>query len=240
MIDLVLEKNYDFVIVLGLPPVDQEGNFVNFEQNLGGQPVYIGGEFRAAAVSAMYKLNPKSNFVMLAGLELGPDKEVIEKTMQMEQYFRTKHPDMKISRINSLPCTRHNLIALGNAEKQGVSLQNGKVAIVSNAYHESRIRAWKEDLAKKGTHLPEFDFVSPETVGIPEAASKLDSGFERRLWLESAGLEAINHDAYQDRCQKGLVEILKEKLGEEKLKWLLSGEERVKFLEGHNREIKRL
>src|SRR3989338_6575424 len=137
------KQSFDAIIVLSSRQIDKEGRFANFERDKSGNEVYIGGEARMRAASASYIQNPDARFIMLGGVEIDQQGTLLEKTLEMEKYLKILHPKIKISRINSLPCTRHNLIAFANAPQEDLKLET--VALLSNDYHRQRIEAWQSD-----------------------------------------------------------------------------------------------
>ena len=58
-------------------------------------------------------------------------------TDTMEQFIKQRNRDAHVQKVNSLPCTRHNVIALFH-QFLGRQLEGKRVAVLTNEYHLRR------------------------------------------------------------------------------------------------------
>jgi hypothetical protein len=226
----MINKNFDYIIVLGLSPKTPDGKFVDFQTGAQGK-MYLGGTARMNAAVKAYGENPQATFIFLAGLYIKENGEVLEKGLQMEQFLKDRCPGVRVMQINSLPCTRHNLVALANSDDKEFIGKN--VGLLSNAYHENRIKAWQKSLEGEGVKLPEFTFLCTEDFGEPELAGQGDESFDNRIKAEKAGIEKIHSHQYNDHClSEGEIKLWKNFEAEQLSKMLTNSEMQI-FLGRH-------
>src|SRR3989344_5163902 len=126
----------DYIIVLN-PDKKIHGQFPNFKDGK-----YLGGATRMAAAITIAKENQFSEIILVGGYneDNGKDKSTFfqksQKVEDMKDYLNENKIKNSIVTINSLPCTKHNLIAVFN--KYQKKFENKKVGILTNKYHLSR------------------------------------------------------------------------------------------------------
>ncbi len=106
-------KDLDYLIVLcpEINPSDK-GVFSDFKHGL-----YLGGKIRMKAAYEAYKINSQLKFIIVAdynGVNGGAYNES-QRTDDMKNYLISSGVNIdSIRQANSLPCTRHNLVAVFN------------------------------------------------------------------------------------------------------------------------------
>ncbi len=128
-------KDLDYLIVLcpEINPSDK-GVFSDFKHGL-----YLGGRTRMKAACEVYKINSQLKFILVAdynGVNGGTYNES-QRTDDMKDYLISSGVNIdSIRQVNSLPSTRHNLVAVFNNYKD--ILKNEKVGLLTNLYHMPR------------------------------------------------------------------------------------------------------
>lgn len=195
---------YDIIIVLCPSKKNKEGKFPEF---LNGE--YLGGQTRMDAAVEIYKENEKARFILVGGYN--EDNGITDyyresqKTTDMEEYMIDNGVEKNnIRTVNSLPCTRHNLIAIFNTYKKKLDGRN--IGLLTNFYHMARaLRFWTK-LVKE---IKEF----MEIQSFPKSiiAESIIGGGERYIRYceyistlegEIKGLIDIEKNLYRDNCFK--------------------------------------
>ena len=136
---------YNIIIVL-CPEKKFNGKFPEFKNGK-----YLGGQTRMDAAVMVCQKNKKAKIILVGGYNKDNGEEnnfykESKKTMDMKEYLISKGIDEKqIFIVNSLPCTKHNLIAIFNKYRNDlIRSKSSSIAIITNEYHLPRtLRLWK-------------------------------------------------------------------------------------------------
>lgn len=215
--------NYDTVIVFCPDKKGIDGKFPDFQDGK-----YLGGQVRMDAAVRVYEDNKNAEFVLVGGYNEDNGDEgsnyyqKSDKTSDMKDHMIDKGvAEDHLVVVNSLPCTRHNLIAIFN--KYGENLKAQRIAILTNFYHIPRaLRFWSK-LRDEMPHLRNLDVPRPIAA---ETMGDINKGLEyiTRIEGELSGLIDIELDGYKDKCIKEKYERI---LQEEHSVLLTCGEEKM-------------
>jgi len=217
-----MKNFYDFIIIPSSETRTREGQFSNFD----GKGMYLGGQARMDAVVKAYELFPSSTFVVAGGLDIKPEGETYSKAAEMADFLKEHRSEMNVEIINSLPCSRHNLIAVFNSLPKDVEKQ---IALISNEFHLPRLNAFWKSLQEE-YNLPSPDLLAPKDFGIreDEIVDENSETYLARIRLEEAGVHSLEEGKYKDSCYEKLPEY-RYILGEN-INSMLSKRERAYFL----------
>jgi len=162
---------------------------------------YLGGQIRMDAAVEIWKKYKKVEFILVGGYD---EDGGTDKTLDMKVYIENKIDkkyNTKIEIVNSLPCTRHNLIAILN--KYDKDLENKTIGILSNFYHIPRIlNLWsqlKDDNYKINFNNIKLEpLIAEKQIGVNYPIGVIE--YIVRLEEEIRGLIDINTNAYKDGC----------------------------------------
>jgi hypothetical protein len=224
---------YEIVIVLCPEKTDKDGRFPEFKDGK-----YLGGQTRMNATCEIFKKNKKAEFIIVGGYDPN-DNDRSQKMIDMENFLEEQCKKIKVVKCPSLPCTRHNLIAIFNTwKKKSKDIKGKRIGLLTNFYHLPRtLRFWGELVNKE-----EFKKIpDPIPTPIPIAAESVSqiSGeiyirfteYILRIDKERDGLRDIENGIYIDSC------LLEENFNQfkrvlkNKQDILLTNEERKKFKE---------
>jgi|GEM_PF-4398515 hypothetical protein len=213
------KEKYDYIIVL-CPEVNPEdkGVFEDFKHGL-----YLGGKVRMEAAVKLYKEHKKVILILVA--DYNEEKKgksnyykESQRTDDMQKYlFREGVAKESMVVVNSLPCTRHNLVAVFNMFEDKFKGKN--VALLTNQYHFPRsLLFWldlkKVDRYKNISSRPQL--VSAEDIINDKAQHKEKKMYADRLRSEEKGILDFVSGNYDDRCivRKEYQKIAKERKSE--------------------------
>jgi len=151
--------------------------------------MYLGAQTRMDALVTLARRMPAEPIVVVGGY--GHDGSQLQCD-QMAEYVTKVLPNRKVTKVNSLPCTNHNIIALAKNKQ----LRNGKMTVLSSGYHLPRVYAFwnKQDLGP-------VNLVSAEDVMNYDPKIEFLVEFERRQASEAQGQWHIKTGKYQDSCK---------------------------------------
>ena len=146
---------YDIIIIL-CPYKKLNGKFPEF---LNGK--YIGGQTRIDATVELSKENEKAIFILVGGYNqddgvVGSDHYTkSQKTTDMNDYLLGKIAGQnRISIVNSLPSTKHNLVAIFKKYEK-LRDDNLNIGLLTNTYHLPRALSWWEELINNENEFKE-------------------------------------------------------------------------------------
>lgn len=198
---------YEKIIVFS--PCVLEGVSDPFPNLEGGS--YVGGQIRMQATLKACRIWPDAEFVMLGGMAVSKvhPSSLFKKAEVMARFVKQHCAWIRPIVVNSLPCTRHNMIALFN--KFGNELISGRrVAVLSNLYHRERImRFWVKGREEFGySQIADPDFISAEElVSSNGIMPKYADALKKREESEKQGLLDIENGVYRDHCLEKLALI---------------------------------
>jgi hypothetical protein len=200
----------------GLPMSEKPLAFEDIENSTG---LYVGGQVRlAAAAEFSIRFKPRA-VVVVGGITA---KERFRQTAAARQFILERNADANVIAINSLPCTRHNVIAIFN--QLGSKLQGERTGVLTNSYHLPRFLAFWSDLQKS------FGLNLGPPMAIPAgsiSANPLMHGvpYQKRMDAEAAGLADLRAGKYVDRCLDRL-DLFRDEVVQHP-DWYLAPEERT-------------
>jgi hypothetical protein len=182
------------VLIVPSPILSDAGDaFLDIDPVTG---MFTGGHLRlCAAAEFATRWRPRS-IAVVGGLHA---QHGTRMTDTMEQFIKQRNRDAQVQKVNSLPCTRHNVIALFN--RLGRQFEGRRVAVLTNEYH---LRRFLEFWSRLQT---EYDFRVPEPLGIAAEwiAPSVDTDFtsaalEQRRKSEARGVADLRAGKYVDPC----------------------------------------
>jgi len=193
-------KKLDYLIVL-CPEINPEddGKFFDFKKGL-----YLGGKARMMASYKAYTINNNLKLILVAdynGVNGGVYKES-QRTNDMKNYLlKLGVPSNSMQIVNSLPCTRHNIVAIFNSFKN--LFKNKNVGLLTNLYHMPRALLFWSELKeiKEYKNIPNTPVVIvSENLIETDLKNKKDIRYIRRLELEMQGIIDLSVKQYKDGC----------------------------------------
>lgn len=193
---------YNIVIVLC--PSKREGKAKKFPEFKDG--MYLGGQTRMDAAVKIYKDNKNAQIILVGGYNENSAES--DKVTHMKQFLEERcGKNINISLRPSLPCTRHNFIAIFNMWKKNKAtfkkLKNTKIGLLTNFYHLPRaLRFWSELVNQK-----EFAGIpTPLPINAESITGDSSEAYIRfieylfRIRSEKEGLKDIEDGQYRDDC----------------------------------------
>jgi len=214
MKSIIVKSKYDIIIVLNASERNQKTRlFDEYDKGL-----YLGGQTRMEAAAEICKNNMDSKIIVVGGLKDNPESiDDSKKTKDMEEYLlENVGKQINIQRINSLPCTKHNFIAIFiHWSANQIDLTEKKVAILTNYYHLPRTFKFLSnaiiDYGIKGS--PIFIPIAAESIiNKSEIYESKSTEFLKRLQGEVKGLSDLEKGEYKDPCLYKKEEYEKGKL----------------------------
>ncbi|MDD5639196.1 MAG: ElyC/SanA/YdcF family protein [Candidatus Pacebacteria bacterium] len=211
---------YDIVIVLCPEKKDPDDKFPEFKNNK-----YLGGQTRMDAACEIFKKNKGAEFVLVGGYDQNSKKS--KKVEDMREFLKEKCENIIILERPSLPCTRHNLVAVFNYWiKERKEIKGKKIGILTNFYHLPRaLRFWGELVNEK-----EFSEIPVPIPIIAESIVEKSDAYTRfieyilRTDSEINGLKDNEKGTYKDNCLDKNMEHFKSVINDEKEILLTSAE----------------
>jgi hypothetical protein len=194
---------YDIVIVLC--PEERDKTTDRFPEYNKKDGSYLGGQTRMDAAVALYKRNKSTKFFVVGGLDKRC-KTLCDsvKTKGMKDYLVEEcGKDIVVTRINSLPCTRHNFIAtFVDWKSQSLTLENKIVGILTNFYHLPRSFKFLGQVLQnyKIDGNPLFIPIAAESIVCQPEIYINNQEYLLTLKNEVQGMQVIEDYAYKDGC----------------------------------------
>jgi len=125
-------------------------------------------------------------------------------TDTMEKFIKERSNGVQVQKINSLPCTRHNVIALFN--QLGRQLEGKRVAVLTNEYHLRRfMEFWSRVQFEYGFRVAEPLGIAAEWI-CPSAETDFTwAALELRRKAEARGVAELRAGKYVDPCLSQLA-----------------------------------
>ena len=182
------------VLIVPSPILNAEGDaFLDIDPATG---MFTGGHLRlCAATEFATRWRPRS-IAVVGGLHA---QHGTRMTDTMEKFIKQRNCDAHLQKVNSLPCTRHNVIALFN--QLGRQLEGKRVAVLTNEYHLRRFQEfWSRVQLEYGFRAPEPLGVAAEWI-CPSAETDFTwAALELRRKAEARGVTDLRAGKYVDRC----------------------------------------
>ena len=182
------------VLIVPSPILSAEGDvFLDIDPVTG---MFTGGHLRLSAVADFATRWRPRGIAVVGGLHT---QHGTRMTDTMEKFIKERSSGAHVQKINSLPCTRHNVIALFN--HLGRQLEGKRVAVLTNEYHLRRFLEFWSRLQN------EYDFRVAEPLGIaaewicPSVETDFTiAALELRRKAEARGVADLRAGKYVDRC----------------------------------------
>jgi hypothetical protein len=186
-------ESLDVLIVPSPILSDDETDFPEIDPATG---LYIGGRVRLEA-AAEFSLRHQPRWILVVG-GIHPQHST-RLTAAMRQFILKKNARANVRPVNSLPCTRHNVIALFN--QLGRELEHKRLAVLTNEYHLPRFRAFWSQLRDE-YKLAVIDPlpIAAETIWKSRGGETVNDALEARHETEERGLVDLRAGKYVDRC----------------------------------------
>ena len=182
------------VLIVPSPILSTEGNvFLDIDPVTG---MFTGGQLRLCAVAEFATRWRPRCVAVVGGLHA---QHGTRMTDTMEKFIKEKSDGVQVQKINSLPCTRHNVIALFN--QLGRQLEGKRVAVLTNDYHLRRfLEFWCRVQLEYGFLVPEPLGVAAEWI-CPSAETDFTwAALDLRRKSEARGVADLRAGKYVDRC----------------------------------------
>jgi hypothetical protein len=194
-------EQYQELDVLIVPSsiLNAEGNaFLDIDPHTG---MFTGGLLRlCAAAEFAARWRPRC-VAVVGGLHA---QHGTRMTDAMEKFIKERSSGVQVQKINSLPCTRHNVVALFN--QLGRQLEGKRVAVLTNDYHLRRLMEfWSRVQLEYGFRVVEPLGVAAEWI-CPSAETDFTwAALELRRKAEARGVADLRAGKYVDPCLSQLA-----------------------------------
>jgi len=182
------------MLIVPSPILSTEGSvFLDIDPVTG---MFTGGHLRLCAVAEFATRWRPRCVAVVGGLHA---QHGTRMTDTMEKFIKEKSAGVQVQKINSLPCTRHNVIALFN--QLGRQLEGKRVAVLTNDYHLRRfLEFWCRVQLEYGFLVPEPLGVAAEWI-CPSAETDFTwAALDLRRKSEARGVADLRAGKYVDRC----------------------------------------
>ena len=182
------------VLIVPSPAIQHEALiFPDVEPHSG---LYVGGKVRLTA-AAEFSIRYAPRLIIVVGGMARDDR--FRMVTAMKEFILERNPRANVKPVNSLPCTRHNIVALFN--QLGAELQDKKIAVLSNEYHLPRLLAFWSDLnASYGLKVGQPVSVAAESISDAGHRDTYPVAYEKRVRAEGEGLAHLRAGEYFDKC----------------------------------------
>lgn len=173
-------------------------SFPNYEIT-GGKRIYTGSELRLRAAQEALKRYKEAKLLAVGGVRINGEGKLVSRAKLMADFLAERINELgRVEFLDSLPSTKHNLVAVYNWLK----LHKGKAkleALITNRYHISRLKAFAAILDREyGFRLNIESFLGPEDFSINPEEDLDDEAYERRLLMEQKGLADLEAGRYRE------------------------------------------
>jgi hypothetical protein len=180
------------MLIVPSPILDDTGTaFPDVDPTTG---LYVGGHLRMSAAADFSLHCQPAKVVVVGGLN---PKHACRMTQAMAQFILEKNSGANVQRINSLPCTRHNVIAILN-QLRG-ELAGKRIGVLSNSYHLPRFLAFWTKLRPHDGNIPDPLTIAAESCRLTRGPVD-QAAYEARIAAEQRGLADLRLGKYLDRC----------------------------------------
>ena len=182
------------VLIVPSPAIQHEALiFPDVEPDSG---LYVGGKVRLTA-AAEFSIRYAPRLIIVVGGMARDDR--FRMVTAMKEFILERNPRANVKPVSSLPCTRHNIVALFN--QLGAELQDRKIAVLSNEYHLPRLLAFWSDLnASYGLKVGQPVSVAAESISDARHRDTYPVAYEKRVRAEREGLVHLQAGEYFDKC----------------------------------------
>lgn len=162
--------------------------------------LYVGGRARLEAAVELSSRYAPGLIVVVGGIH---PKHGARMTAAMRQFIVKRNRRANVLPVDSLPCTRHNVIALFN--QLGQQLADKRLAVLTNEYHLPRFLAfWSKLRAEYRLRIDDPLPIAAEVICDPGDAQAHAAAIKARHAAEQRGLADLRAGKYADRCLRQL------------------------------------
>jgi hypothetical protein len=182
------------VLIVPSPILSAEGDvFLDIDPATG---MFTGGHLRlCAAAEFSTRWRPRC-VAVVGGLHA---QHGTRMTDAMEKFIKQRNSGAHVQKVNSLPCTRHNVTALLN--QLGRQLQGKRVAVLTNEYHLRRfLEFWSRLQNEYAFRVPEPLGIAAEWISPSVETDFTSAALELRRKAEARGVADLRAGEYVDRC----------------------------------------
>lgn len=157
--------------------------------------LYVGGSIRLeAALQFSLRHHPRI-IVVVGGLH---PRHGNRMTAAMRKFILERNNRVTVQQVDSLPCTRHNVIALFN--QLGAQLESKRVAVLTNEFHLPRFLAfWSQLSSEYRLKIAEPLAIAAERF-VNSDTQHQAAAIKARHVAEERGLADLRAGKYTDRC----------------------------------------
>lgn len=197
------------VIILAAEPMRPDGTFAEFDKGM-----YLGGQVRMDAAVHIAKKAPATEFIIVGGYNRPSEGDVnmSNKVQSMAQFLRSHCDNPHLELIYSLPCTRHNFIALFHYWRS-TGQQPTEAGVLSATWQLTRAQIFATEISQMFRYKQPTNFVplmAEEILGLPATniAGSHQEEYLARLAVEKRGLGQLYNNTYQDSCLRGGLHLI--------------------------------
>ncbi len=197
------------VVILAADPALSDGRFEEFKHGM-----YLGGQTRMEAAVHLAKLHPETEFIIVGGYNRPGEGQpkISDKVDSMAAFMRSHIDNSHLELVPSLPCTRHNFIALFHY-LQSSNQSPEQIGVLSSSWHLERAILFAKQASRffRLKQPMEFLPLHAETIlGRPQ--SEIVEGrwteYTARLEAEMRGLRQLADGSYEVSCLKNSPSII--------------------------------
>jgi hypothetical protein len=188
------------VIVLAASPFEADGKFAEFK---GG--MYLGGQTRIEAATQLSRDDPSVELILVGGYNKPSEGAITtsQKVTDMSRFILGQLPDALIHPVLSLPCTRHNFVAVLN-DLAAHNLDVDEIGVLTNGYHMARALVFAEQASEATKRYSKTHFVPmvAESILGSDLSGLIANSeqYRARLVSEERGLRQALSGTYTDSC----------------------------------------
>jgi hypothetical protein len=197
------------IIILAAEPMLADGTFADFDKGM-----FLGGQTRMDAAIHIAKTAPETEFIIVGGYNRPGEGNTTtsNKVQSMAQFLRRHCDNPHLELVYSLPCTRHNFIALFHYWRTAGN-QPAEAGILTASWHLVRAQIFAAEISQMFQQQQPISFVplmAEEVLQLPATniAGNHQGEYLARWAVEKRGLSQLRDDTYQDGCLRSGLDLI--------------------------------
>lgn len=189
--------------------MQSDGTFAEFEKGM-----YLGGHTRMEATVHLANLAPSTEFIIVGGFNRPGEgsPKTSDKVDSMAAFLRAHIHKPHLELVYSLPCTRHNFIALYHY-LQISGQRPDELGILSSGWHLTRAIEFATEASRLFRHIEPISLTPLPAeqildISVEKLVGSRMAEYKARLAAEQRGLNQIMDDTYEDSCIKNSPAII--------------------------------
>jgi hypothetical protein len=215
----------EHVVVLAPGAIETNGLFADVQDD-----TYLGGQVRLEAAAELARSDLSVELTLVGGYnKIGEgDPNTSRKVTDMARFILGHAPEAQVDSVFSLPCTRHNFIAILNKWAQS-DMKVEEIGILTNDYHLPRALELAERAAFDTEDYGSVRFTpvsAEDLLGLTgeQHYGQSQGAYLARLASEARGLAELHSGQYVDSCLTENLEQLRFVLAEHAFSLLAADE----------------